>query len=76
MPAHHTHGRDEMGGVAYTMAKYNMSMCALGMAEEFRGRVSRVVFALRRLWPRAAAERDGYSLRRMPPPHHSLSSRA
>lgn len=60
MPTHHTHGRDEMGGVAYTMAKYNMSMCALGMAEEFRGCVPRVVFALRRLWPRAAAERDGY----------------
>ena len=26
--------------VAYTMAKYGMSMCVLGMAEEFRARVS------------------------------------
>ena len=29
----------KMGGVAYTMAKYNMSMCAIGMAEEFKGQV-------------------------------------
>lgn len=29
----------KIGGVAYTMAKYNMSMCALGMAEEFKGQV-------------------------------------
>ena len=33
--------------VAYTMAKYGMSMCVLGMAEEFRGRV-----AVNALWPR------------------------
>jgi len=39
----------KMGGVAYTMAKYNMSMCALGMAEEFRGKV-----AFNTLWPRTA----------------------
>ncbi len=39
----------KMGGVAYTMAKYNMSMCALGMAEEFRGDV-----AFNCLWPRTA----------------------
>jgi len=32
---------------AYTMAKYGMSMCTLGMAEEFRGRV-----AVNSLWPR------------------------
>ena len=25
------------GSTAYTMAKYGMSMCALGMAEEFKG---------------------------------------
>ena len=39
----------KMGGVAYTMAKYNMSMCALGMAEEFKGQV-----AFNCLWPRTA----------------------
>lgn len=33
--------------VAYTMSKYGMSMCVLGMAEEFRGRV-----AVNALWPR------------------------
>jgi citronellol/citronellal dehydrogenase len=33
--------------VAYTMAKYGMSMCALGMAEEFKGKV-----AVNALWPR------------------------
>lgn len=32
---------------AYTMAKYGMSMCVLGMAEEFRGRVG-----VNALWPR------------------------
>lgn len=37
----------KVGGVAYTMAKYNMSMAALGMAEEFRGKV-----AFNCLWPR------------------------
>ena len=39
----------KLGGVAYTMAKYNMSMCAVGMAEEFRGQV-----AFNCLWPRTA----------------------
>ena len=39
----------KIGGVAYTMAKYNMSMCALGMAEEFKGKV-----AFNCLWPRTA----------------------
>jgi citronellol/citronellal dehydrogenase len=34
--------------VAYTMAKYNMSMCALGMAEEFRDEG----IAFNCLWPR------------------------
>jgi citronellol/citronellal dehydrogenase len=33
--------------VAYTMAKYGMSMCVLGMAAEFKGRV-----AVNALWPR------------------------
>ncbi len=34
--------------VAYTMAKYGMSMCVLGMAEEFRSRG----IAVNALWPR------------------------
>ncbi len=34
--------------VAYTMAKYGMSMCVLGMAEEFRARG----VAVNALWPR------------------------
>jgi citronellol/citronellal dehydrogenase len=33
--------------LAYTMAKYGMSMCVLGMAEEFRGKV-----AVNALWPK------------------------
>ena len=33
--------------VAYTMAKYGMSMCVLGMAEEFKGQVG-----VNALWPR------------------------
>jgi citronellol/citronellal dehydrogenase len=33
--------------VAYTMAKYGMSMCVLGMAGEFRGRIG-----INALWPR------------------------
>lgn len=36
--------------VAYTMAKYGMSMCVLGMAEEFRG----AGIAVNALWPRTA----------------------
>ncbi len=35
------------GHTAYTMAKFGMSMCVLGMAEEFSGRV-----AFNALWPR------------------------
>jgi citronellol/citronellal dehydrogenase len=35
--------------VAYTMAKFGMSMCVLGMAEEFKGKVS-----VNALWPRTA----------------------
>lgn len=38
------------GHVAYTMAKYGMSMCVLGMAEEFRERG----VAVNALWPRTA----------------------
>jgi citronellol/citronellal dehydrogenase len=36
--------------VAYTMAKYGMSMCVLGMAEEFRP----AGIAFNALWPRTA----------------------
>ena len=36
--------------VAYTMAKYGMSMCVLGMAEEFRSEG----VAVNALWPRTA----------------------
>jgi citronellol/citronellal dehydrogenase len=36
--------------VAYTMAKFGMSMCVLGMAEEFRS----VGIAVNALWPRTA----------------------
>jgi citronellol/citronellal dehydrogenase len=36
------------GHVAYTMSKYGMSMCTLGMAEEFRGDG----IAVNSLWPR------------------------
>jgi citronellol/citronellal dehydrogenase len=36
------------GHVAYTMAKYGMSMCVIGMAEEFRGDG----IAVNGLWPR------------------------
>ena len=37
-----------MSHAAYTMAKYGMSMCALGMAEEFRDEG----IAVNTLWPR------------------------
>jgi citronellol/citronellal dehydrogenase len=37
--------------VAYTMAKYGMSLCTLGMAAEFRGRV-----AVNSLWPLTAID--------------------
>ncbi|XP_042250861.1 hydroxysteroid dehydrogenase-like protein 2 [Thunnus maccoyii] len=36
---------------AYTMAKYGMSMCVLGMAEEFRGQI-----AVNALWPKTAIQ--------------------
>ncbi len=37
------------GHVAYTMAKFGMSMCVLGMAGEFKGKV-----AVNALWPKTA----------------------
>ncbi|XP_026153807.1 hydroxysteroid dehydrogenase-like protein 2 [Mastacembelus armatus] len=36
---------------AYTMAKYGMSMCVLGMAEEFRGQI-----AVNAVWPKTAIQ--------------------
>ena len=36
------------GSTAYTMAKYGMSMCVLGMAEEFKEQG----VAVNSLWPR------------------------
>jgi citronellol/citronellal dehydrogenase len=36
----------KMGGTAYTMAKFNMSQCAVGMAAEYEGRVG-----FNCLWP-------------------------
>ena len=38
--------------VAYTMAKYGMSMCVLGMAEEFRA----LGIGVNALWPRTAID--------------------
>jgi citronellol/citronellal dehydrogenase len=38
--------------VAYTMAKYGMSMCVLGMSEEFK----RDKIAVNALWPRTAID--------------------
>jgi citronellol/citronellal dehydrogenase len=38
--------------LAYTMAKYGMSMCVLGMSEEFR----RDGIAVNALWPRTAID--------------------
>jgi citronellol/citronellal dehydrogenase len=38
--------------VAYTMAKYGMSMCVLGMSEEFR----KTGIAINSLWPRTAID--------------------
>jgi citronellol/citronellal dehydrogenase len=35
--------------LAYTMAKYGMSLCTLGMAEEFKGKI-----AVNSLWPESA----------------------
>ena len=39
--------------VAYTMAKYGMSMCVLGMAEEFR----HDGIAVNALWPKTGTNR-------------------
>jgi citronellol/citronellal dehydrogenase len=47
-PPLNMHPRWFKGHVAYTMAKYGMSMCTLGMAEEFRADG----VAVNSLWPR------------------------
>jgi citronellol/citronellal dehydrogenase len=47
-PPLNMHARWFKGHVAYTMAKYGMSMCTLGMAEEFRADG----IAVNSLWPR------------------------
>ena len=44
--------------VAYTMAKYGMSLCVLGMAEEFRAQG----IAVNALWPRTAIDTAAISL--------------
>jgi citronellol/citronellal dehydrogenase len=44
--------------VAYTMAKYGMSLCTLGMAEEFR----RDGIAVNALWPRTAIDTEAIRL--------------
>ena len=44
--------------VAYTMAKYGMSLCAFGMAEEFRPRG----IAVNALWPRTAIDTEAIRL--------------
>jgi citronellol/citronellal dehydrogenase len=44
--------------VAYTMAKYGMSMCVLGMAEEFK----REKIAVNALWPRTAIDTAALSM--------------
>jgi citronellol/citronellal dehydrogenase len=47
-PPLNTHARWFKGHVAYTIAKYGMSMCTLGMAEEYRADG----IAVNSLWPR------------------------
>ena len=44
--------------VAYTMAKYGMSMCVLGMAEEFRS----LGIAVNALWPRTVIATDALNM--------------
>jgi citronellol/citronellal dehydrogenase len=44
--------------LAYTMAKYGMSLCVLGMAEEFRGQG----VAVNALWPRTAIDTEAIRL--------------
>ncbi|XP_053967537.1 hydroxysteroid dehydrogenase-like protein 2 [Anastrepha ludens] len=44
--------------VAYTMAKYGMSMCVLGMAEEFRDKG----LAVNALWPRTTIYTDAVKM--------------
>ncbi|MEJ8568767.1 SDR family oxidoreductase [Elongatibacter sediminis] len=52
--------------VAYTMAKYGMSMCVLGMAEEFRDRG----IAFNALWPRTVIATAAINLLPSVSPEH------
>ena len=60
--------------VAYTMAKYGMSLCVLGMAQEFREQG----IAVNALWPRTTIDTEAIRLDRRPggaakarsPQHH------
>ena len=49
-PPHNMEARWFSNHVAYTMAKYGMSMCVLGMAEEFKD----AGVAVNALWPRTS----------------------
>ena len=51
-PPHSMNAKWFKNHVAYTMAKYGMSMCVLGMSEEFR----RDGIAINALWPRTAID--------------------
>ena len=42
-----------MACIAYTMAKYGMSMCVLGMAEEFK----KDSIGVNALWPRTGKQK-------------------
>jgi citronellol/citronellal dehydrogenase len=44
--------------VAYTMSKYGMSLCVLGMAEEFRA----IGIAVNALWPRTTIDTEAIRL--------------
>ncbi|XP_070315377.1 hydroxysteroid dehydrogenase-like protein 2 isoform X2 [Odocoileus virginianus] len=48
---------------AYTIAKYGMSMCVLGMAEEFKGEI-----AVNALWPKTGAVPELKEEKTQPPP--------
>ena len=61
--------------LAYTMAKYGMSLCVLGMAEEFRAQG----VAVNALWPRTAIDTAAITPDRRrgdPPPAHAQARRS
>ena len=58
-PLHSTlHAKWFAPHLAYTMAKYGMTLCVLGMAEEFRGDG----IAVNALWPRTAIDTEAIRL--------------